>query len=120
MKREKMKGFLLILAFLQLVFSYKFEHCPGNWALDSSFQCAPVQCKKREDGLRMDLIRSMGRIICDISPFSCTSNKPCPSLSMLREPHTCNCLKISHPCPLSQYLSGNIGGPYECVDLLEK
>ncbi len=89
---------------------------PGNFAIDSNCQCVGISCPStNSDGLPMDFIRSMGKLICDISPFSCRHNEPCPSSSMIREPHTCNCLKIAYPCLPNQVLSGNRGGPYTCM-----
>ena len=82
---------------------------PGNFAFNSRCQCETISCLKGE------LTRSAGRIICDAP--QCRGSKQCPSVSMLREWHTCNCLKISYPCPPQQVLWGDAGGPYICIDM---
>lgn len=87
---------------------------PGHFAFNSSCQCSPVLCIGKMDPMRGN---SPGQIICDTPPSFCQSsnNKPCASPSMIREPHTCNCLKILYPCPSGEVLWGDIGGPYQCL-----
>jgi hypothetical protein len=99
---------------------------PGNWAFNSSCQCSPILCPSTvlttQPHAVLEPMKSFSeggveQIICDSPPISCQKNKPCASPSMIREPHTCNCLQISSPCESKgdEILLGNVGGPYQCM-----
>jgi hypothetical protein len=91
------------------------EQYPGHYALNSDCQCAPVAC--HTTGIQnKELMRGdEGQIVCDVPPTNCKNNLPCPVASMMRETHTCNCLRISSPCMKNEALWGNLGGPYICI-----
>lgn len=89
---------------------------PGHFAFNSSCQCAPISCENRTP-----MRGGESTIICGTPPIVCQPlhNKPCASPSMIREPHTCNCLKVAYPCRSNEVLWGNMGGPYTCLTIME-
>lgn len=99
------------------------KRAPGNWAFNSTCQCHPITCKSSSEASLEPMKSFSGgggveQIICYMPTTTCQNNKPCASPSMVREPHTCNCLQITYPCESKEeVLLGNIGGPYQCVEL---
>jgi len=92
------------------------RRAPGNWAFNGSCECSPIMCPSSSAVLEpMKSFSGVEQIICDAPPLACQKNKRCASPSMIREPHTCNCLQISSPCGGEEILLGNKGGPYQCV-----
>lgn len=96
------------------------EQFPGHFALNSDCQCATLACPSSsfEEGTNKEIMRGEeGQLICNTPPPACKSNAPCPSGSMMREVHTCNCLRIVSPCMKNEVLWGNAGGPFVCIPL---